>query len=247
MSRNFDLIQEVEIGSAFQSPSTVMPTIVVPDASPKSGRYRQLNGEAALSLVQRIFLRRTQSPPRMIVFAGIDHGNGCSEIAASVAETLAVNANGDVCLVDANFRSQGPPELFGPNHHGLTDALLQQAPIRSFVKPACDGRLWLLSSGARAWDSAHLLTSERLNARLTELRVEFKFVLVDAPPLTQYADAIGLGKISDGVVLVIEAESTRREAALAAVENLRSSSIPILGAVLNKRTFPIPEKIYSRL
>jgi Mrp family chromosome partitioning ATPase len=31
------------------------------------------------------------------------------------------------------------------------------------------------------------------------------------------------------------------------VENLRASKIPVLGAVLNKRTFPIPEKIYNRL
>ena len=72
-------------------------------------------------------------------------------------------------------------------------------------------------------------------------------MIVDAPPMTRYADAIALGQLSDGIVLVLEAESTRREAALIAVENLRSSKIQILGAVLNKRTFPIPEKIYSRL
>ena len=51
-------------------------------------------------------------------------------------------------------------------------------------------------------------------------------MIVDAPPLTRYADAIALGQLSDGIVLVLEADSTRREAALVAVENLRSSGDP---------------------
>ena len=159
----------------------------------------------------------------MVVFAGIDHGNGCSRIAASVAETLAGNARGAVCLVEANFRSPALPAMLGTtNHHGLTDALLQEGPIRSFIKPVCNDSLWLLSSGSLAADSPNLLSSERLKARSAELRKEFEFVIVDAPPLTRYADAIALGQLSDGIVLVLEAESTRREAAL---DGGRESSI----------------------
>ena len=115
------------------------------------------------------------------------------------------------------------------------------------MKRVCSESLWLLSSGPLAGDSPNLLTSERMKARSTELRKAFDFVIVDAPPMTRYADAIVLGQLSDGVVLVLEAEYTRREAARIAVESLRSSGIQVLGAVLNKRTFPIPEKIYNML
>ena len=77
--------------------------------------------------MQQIFLLQTQEAPRMVVFAGIDHGNGCSRIALSVAETLAGNARGAVCLVEANFHSPALPAMLGTtNHHGLTDALLQR-------------------------------------------------------------------------------------------------------------------------
>jgi Mrp family chromosome partitioning ATPase len=86
-----------------------------------------------------------------------------------------------------------------------------------------------------------------MRARCAELRREFDFVIIDAPPVSRYADAIPLAKLSDGVVLVIAAESTRREAARTAVVNLRSERIQVLGAVLNKRTFPIPSMIYDRL
>jgi Mrp family chromosome partitioning ATPase len=248
MSRNFDLMQEMEKDRAPEYNRTVEPAFSISSETINVNDHRSLSSDAALELVQKIFLLQTQARPHLVVFAGIDHGNGCSEVAVSVAQALAGNACGGVCLVEANFRSPGLPAFFNTtNHYGLTDALLQEAPIRSMMKPICNGRLWLLSSGSLATDSPVLLTSERLKARFSELRQEFEFVIVDAPPMTLYADAIALGKLSDGVVLVVEADSTRREAALNAVGTLRSSQIEVLGAVLNKRTFPIPEPIYSRL
>ena len=207
-----------------------------------------LAGEEALRLVQRVFLLQAQEPPHMVVFAGIDHGNGCSRICVNVAETLAKNIRGSVCLVEANLRTPALPEMFGTtNHHGLTDALLNDGPIRSFAKLVRGENLWLLSSGALAADSAKLLNSERLKTRFAELREEFDFVLIDAPPLTPYSDAIALGRLTDGFVMVLEANATRREAASQVAENLRASNVRILGAVLNQRTFPIPETLYNKL
>jgi len=46
---------------------------------------------------------------------------------------------------------------------------------------------------------------------------------------------------------VLEANATRRESALRIAETLRATQIRVLGAVLNKRTFPIPEGLYNRL
>jgi receptor protein-tyrosine kinase len=139
--------------------------------------------------------------------------------------------------------------MFGTtNHFGLTNAILSDDPIRTYAKPVRKAdNLWLLSSGALKSNSASLLSSERLKERLKELRSEFEFVIIDAPPLTQYGDAMAIGQLTDGIVLILEAGATRREAAQAVTADLRTSKIPILGAVLNKRTFPIPEHIYKRL
>jgi Mrp family chromosome partitioning ATPase len=248
MSKHFDLMQQIEHDQSSRSESRPAP--FVPSLSREgtsNGRTRWANDEA-LRLVQQIFLLQTKEPPRVVVFAGVDHGNGCSEICASVAEILAKNARRPVCLVEANFRSPALPDLFGTtNHYGLTDAILQKGPIGPFAKLVNDDNLWLLSSGSLAADSPNLLTSDRLNERVAELREEFAFVIIDAPPLTRYSDALVLGQLSDGLVLVLEADSTRREAAAVAAATLRSANITILAAVLNKRTFPIPEAIYKRL
>jgi Mrp family chromosome partitioning ATPase len=246
MSKNFELMQQISKGYEVAPSQFPEPTVAGLDRNGHDGG--QSAGEEALRLVQRLFLLQTAETPRVVVFAGIDHGNGCSQICASVAETLAKNTPGSVCLLEANFRSSSLPAFFGTtNHHGFADALLREGPIRSFAKQVSRDNLWLISSGSLAADSPNPLGLGGVKNRIAELRSEFDFVIIDAPPLTRYADAISLGQLTDGLVLVLEANSTRREAAVAAAESLRSSQIKILGAVLNKRTFPIPESIYSRL
>ncbi len=82
---------------------------------------------------------------------------------------------------------------------------------------------------------------------MAELRKEFDYVLIDSPPLNMCSDSVVLGQLSDGVILVLEANATRREAVLRVAEELRARHVQVLGAVLNKRTFPIPELLYHRL
>jgi Mrp family chromosome partitioning ATPase len=255
MSKNFELMQRAgkawEIGPVPKKNEPV--PLVVRKETWKGVRtgarldIDQLAREEALRLVQRIFLLQTQEPPRVVVFAGIDHGNGCSRVCAQAAEALQSNAQGSICVVEANLRSPSLPKIFGTtNHYGLTDALTGDGPIRSFAKPLQKGNMWLLSSGSLVADSHGLLNSDRLRLRFEELRNEFDYVLVDAPPLTRYSDAVGLGKVADGLVLVLEANSTRRDATLRVSENLQAANVRILGAVLNKRTFPIPHSLYNR-
>jgi len=212
-----------------------------------SERRRRITDEA-LRVVQRLFLSQNQESPHVVVFAAIDPGNGCSEVCAAVAETLAANAARPVCLVDGNLHTPRLPEIFEvTNHYGLTDCLLEQGPIASFTSKPLASNLRLLSAGMLVPDSAALLSSSRLQERIAELRKEHSFILVDAPPLNRYSDALLFSQHADGLVLVLEAGVTRREAAASVVASLRSIGIPILGAVLNKRVFPIPHALYQRL
>jgi capsular exopolysaccharide synthesis family protein len=259
MSKNFELMHEA--GIRLEIPATPAPkpgpSFTV---SGKPNGHRnvtqfnltdKLTREETLKLVQNVFLLRGDESPRVVIFAGIDPGNGCSSICAHVADVLAGQKLGSVCIVDANLRSPALPELYGvSNHYGLTDALSRKGPIRDFTKVVRSDNLWLLSCGSLAPDTADsptMLNSETMKTRITELRKEFDYVLIDSAPLNTYADGVVLGQLADGLVLVLEANSTRREAAVKVAENLRAAQVRILGAVLNKRTFPIPESVYDRL
>jgi capsular exopolysaccharide synthesis family protein len=255
MSRNFELLQQAQLtipGAAAPRGNGVPVTDVraTGKSSPPTAAgidVDKIAREESLKLVQSVFLLHG-APHRTVLFAGVDSGSGCSRICVGAAETLAHNVSGSVCLVDANFRAPSLPESLGTsNHYGLADALRKEGPVRDFAKSLRPRNLWLLSCGSAASESTSLLNSEKMKARLHDLREEFDYVLIDAPPLSTYTDAVALGQFADGVVLVLEAHSTKREAAVRVAEHLRATNVNILGAVLNKRTFPIPESLYQLL
>ena len=203
--------------------------------------------EEALQLVQRFFLLPVGESPAVVVFAGVEHGNGCSQVCASVAEALAANTPAKVCLLEANFRSPGLAAFFGVgNEQGFSDALLREDSIWAFARQLSLDNLWLISSGTVPVKSPISLGIDNLTKRIADLRSEFDYVIVDAPPLAVYADALSLSQCADGVVLVLEADSTRREAAQEAAEILRAAQIRIVGAVLNKRAHAISKGFFSK-
>lgn len=248
MSKHFETTQQIEHSQKLDAENIEGSEFQPQARNNKDYARERWANEESLHLVQRIFPLQVREAPRVVVFAGVDHKNGCSQICASVAETLARDPGRSVCLVEANFHSPSLPEMFRTAHrHGLTDALIGNDPISSFTQFVTDDKLWLLSAGVLAADSPNLLTSERLRDRMSELREVFDFIIIDAPPLSRYYDAIVLGQLSDGLVLILEADATRREAAAVVARNLRTVKVPILAAVLNKRKFVIPATIYSLL
>ena len=250
MSKNFELMQHAEMTR--EIPATGVTTRHPVTNGQKNGIHLnwkdKVSREESFKLVQNIFLLHGKESPRVVTFAGIDSGNGCSWICAQVAEILASQRLGSVCLVDANLHSPSLPEMFGvSNHFGLSDALSKSGSIQDFTKVVRSDNLSLLSCGSQAAASLSLLNSEKMKVRVAELREQFDYIVIDSPPLNAYSDGVAVGQLSDGLVLVLEANSTRREAAAKVVEDLRAAKIKILGAVLNKRTFPIPEALYNLL
>jgi capsular exopolysaccharide synthesis family protein len=252
MSKHLEVLQRVSLSSdpedvAHSYAAVAIHTRTVNERASRSNIER-VTKEETLRLVQNIFLTAGANPPRVAMFSGIDSGNGCSHVCSQAAAVLAGSVVGSVCLVDANLRTPALPEIFGvTNHHGLADSLRSTGAIRNFTKQLGPANLWLLSCGLLSADSSALINSEVMKARIAELRTEFDYVLIDSPPLNTYSDGVIVGQLADGVVLVLEANSTRREATLKVAENLRAAHIKILGAVLNKRIFAIPEALYRRL
>ncbi len=204
--------------------------------------------EEILKLVQRVFHPSSQVSQKTIMFAAIDSSGGCGWLCAAIGRLLAESVSGSVCLVEGNFRTPSPRKGAGAsNDYGLADALRDEGEIKGFAQKIGPDNYWHLSSGSLAHDSLNLLRSPRMKERFDELRQEFDYLVIDAPPLGAYADAMTIGRLADGVVLVLEANETRREAALHVTESLRLSNIPVLGAILNNRTFPIPAALYKRL
>jgi Mrp family chromosome partitioning ATPase len=79
------------------------------------------------------------------------------------------------------------------------------------------------------------------------MREQFDYVILDGPPLPRFSEIRVICAKVDGVVLVVKAGKTKREVALRAKKELEDAGGKILGVVINRRRFYIPEWIYKRL
>jgi Mrp family chromosome partitioning ATPase len=104
-----------------------------------------------------------------------------------------------------------------------------------------------LPSGSSDVDPTTLLTPARVQPRLKELGARFENVLICAPPADLYAESVALGRIVDGVVLVVSANATRRDAVARVKSRFDDLGVSILGVVLNDRRYPIPQSLYRRI
>jgi capsular exopolysaccharide synthesis family protein len=257
MSRNFEMMQKAAASltgapisesskrPARASQAKMRTTDAVP--LPMNIGLDQMACEEVLRLIHSVFHTPGQER-HAVVFTAISSGSGCSWICSKTAEILARSMAKSVCLVDANFRTPCLSQVFGTtNHYGLSDALREERPVRDFVKRLQPSNVWLLSCGSVPGASVSLLSSAKMATLVGELRQEFDLVLIDAPPIGAYADTLRIGQLGDGLVLVLEANVTRREVAARVAERMRETNMNILGAVLNKWTFPIPESVYRRI
>ena len=245
MSRNFDVLQRVgKQDTVFTQSSDGL--------SPSGNGHRPWDrrksaDEEAINLVQRVFVFKNSDAPKVVVFASVE-GSGSSEICSRAGEALAAQGVGSVCLVDGNLSAPSGHQLLEAEKLSeLTDAAVKPGPTRDFAVRLGGGNFWALPPGSPGSDAQRWLGSERMRLRLGELRKQFDYVLIDAPPLGSSSDAVLLGQEADGIILIVEASSTRRENARIAKETLEYANVRILGAILNNRTFPIPEALYRKL
>lgn len=242
MSRNFELLQQAARDDLFVPGGPPTP---IPPSTPVPALVKQVAHYEIAKLVQRLFFHGDAGGPRIVSFSGIARGDRSSWICARAGEALASQGGISVCVVDANFQSPQLHTRFGVGSRtGLADALTNEGPIRHFATLHSAGNLWVMAAGSV---KGVLYTQvERCRARFAELREGFDYILISGPPLTHEAEAILSGQLADGMVLIVEANETRREAVRRAKERLDSAKVQLFGAVLDQRTFPIPEFLYER-
>jgi capsular exopolysaccharide synthesis family protein len=247
MNRNFDILHRQSTQPA-RLPAAAMAG-PVKGGSAHRRDYRAVAEDELAKLVQRVFvLPGTAREVTAVAFCGVDEGAGCSWVCARVSEVLAEQAPGKVCVIDANLRSPSLHDYFRVEMvPGFADAMKDPRPAFEFTCSTGTSNLRLITAGAVGKDPNGALDPARLRSRFSELRGEFDYLLIDTPPISCYADAVLLGQLTDGVILVVGSNSTRREPARIAKESFEAAKVPMLGAVLNKRTYPIPEALYQRL
>src|SRR5579862_8701728 len=165
-----------------------------------------------VKLVQRLFLSGSQNT-QAVVFSAVEPGSGCTFISTRTAEILADQLGEPVCLVDANFRSRGINDQFEVEKQACSDEEWMFMPVGTNYAHAETSTLWRVVYRPAAADCPRLASLDRFQTLIEDLRKDFTYIVIDAPPLNEYPDATLLARMADGLVMVLEANDTRRETA----------------------------------
>ena len=178
-------------------------------------------GEAFRSLRTSLVFTSGREGPRVIAVTSSQPLEGKTTTACNLAMVLALGGS-RVLLVDADMRRPGLHTVIGAqNEVGLSHLLVGQARVRDAVQSTSEPNLFVITAGRIPPNPSELLSSERMNALLANLRSgPFDWVIIDTPPVLAVTDAVIVARAVSGVVFVIGSEMTRRVHAERAIETL---------------------------
>jgi len=191
---------------------------------PASEAYRTLRTNLIYSLVD--------DPPKGIVLTSPGPGEGKSTTCANLGVVLARAAKSTLIL-DCDLRKPIIHKVFGlRNLHGITDVLVGERSLQEVWREPVEG-LKVVPVGPVPLNPAEILGSQRFSKLLAAVRKEFDYVLIDASPVGPVSDPVILATQGDGVLLVLDAQKTRKRPAQQAMYSLKAVGANVLGTVIN--------------
>ena len=130
---------------------------------------------------------------------------------------------------------------------GLVELLAGSIDLSKAVLSTDEPNLHFLPAGGDTTRPLEVLSSGRMRQFLEDMGQLYGFVIVDCPPILEHPEAPVLGALTEGMLLVVRAHRTRREVVQRALGLLQGARCRVLGVVLNRRSYPIPEFLYRRL
>lgn len=157
---------------------------------------------------------------------------GKSTVVANLA--LALGELGHrVLVIDADMRRPSQHQVWElPNTLGLSNVLVEQKDWHEAIRPE-DDQLDILTAGVTPPNPVPLIDSHHMAVLLEEFHQAYDYVLIDSPPLAVAADALLLGKMTDGVLLVTRPGLVDSGSAQSAKDALVRSGQKVLGLVIN--------------
>ena len=199
----------------------------VMEKAPKS-----IDAEAYRSLRSNIEYSSFDDEYRVIVVTSSVPGEGKSTTSGNLAIALAQSGN-SVLLVDCDMRKPSIHKKFKiSNAAGTAEILLRK---KSFEEVAnnYNENLTIITAGKIPPNPSEMLASRAMTAFIEEMKKEFKYIILDTPPLQAVTDAQVLSTKADGVLLVVRAGSTKREMVLNSVDLIKKVQGKVIGTVLN--------------
>jgi Mrp family chromosome partitioning ATPase len=216
--------------------------------------------QATRQLAEKLLINTAAdgSSPRVIAVVGGRAGHGASTVACATATLLAErtlndapsgDADSAVLLIDADLHAPSLHRQLGVDlSPGLTDWIADPGGVQAAIEHVMHATpvegLTVMPAGALRGGA---LTPSRLKRLIDVVAANYRYVVIDLPPLDESPEAARLAAVCDGAILVLETDRVRKQVAIHTLSTLSEASAHVLGVVLNKRRFPVPDWVYRRV
>jgi Mrp family chromosome partitioning ATPase len=185
---------------------------------------------------------------RALMFTSAMHGEGTTTVAVAYARLLTLQGTERILLVELNARTPSLAARFGlAGREGVTHYFSSQRTLASLVhRPAHEGfDVVHVGDPDPAQIQIHL---ERSFPHLIEEALRsYDTVIIDAPPIVLCPETPPLAPFVDGVVLLVHCRRTKRETVERSIKQVQQFRGRVLGVVLNRKRYYIPDFIYRRV
>ncbi len=203
--------------------------------------------ESIDGLRTQIVLSEDLKELQILAVASAVSGEGKTSVSAQLAVSLARVAPGSVLLIDGDLRCPDLHEIFGKEiSPGLCEILTGKSEFRDAVVVDDDSHIHFLPAGALATSPHQLMANGRLETLLSQLRSEYRHIVIDTPPVLPASESLNIHKAADGVLVCAMRDSTRMDRFLMTYRRLISAGARPVGAVLNRVSWPQYTSRYGR-
>lgn len=172
--------------------------------------YPELGENATVRAFRELrtkILQKTRGGNCTIMVTSVTGQGGCSFVALNLGAAFAFDAGKTALVMDCNFRNPSLHNLFGSERqHGLTDYLEHsEIDIAAIIHSVGIERLRVIPAGGKREIPAEYFTTAKMKELLDSItrRYPERFVILDAPPMTETADTRILAELCDFVLLVV--------------------------------------------
>jgi capsular exopolysaccharide synthesis family protein len=204
-------------------------SILVAQSAPDS-----FDAESFKSLGARLRFPKDGKRCRTIMITSAFPGEGKSYVAGNLAAGIALGINEYVLAVDCDLRRPTLHKIFGcGNSEGLHEYLIGKRQLQGLIVRSKIEKLSLVPAGSKTFNPTELFSSAMMRDFLEEIRGRYqdRFIIIDAPPSQVTAEPNILANYVDGIIFVIMAQKSHREAIQSSMENLGRDKI--LGIFFN--------------
>lgn len=199
-------------------------------------------------LCEQIRLLMRNKNLKSILLTSILPREGCTTVTANLGIYFSQKLGYKTLIVDGNFRTSAMHAIFKvPSVPGLAEVIKNEISFADAVK-SIDADLTLLTAGnTAAFNPAAFLDSYKFRNIVNAAKEKYEIVLIDSAPLSDFKDAAVISFCADGVILIVSEGAVRKQVFKNAIVPLEQEKTNVLGVVLNKRIFHIPDIIYKNI